>query len=263
MGSASSPRGLTKQRRGMAGAARSGSALLGAALLSAACVTSPPLMLYTPYTGLRISSAALFAGYTCGLAPGQVYAYVAVVSDASDAGPQPAGLPIANTYSCQDNGAFQNLPGSGSYNVSIYAYDRDAFPAQLVCKPESCALPPTMASQLGNPTWTTTCFGVVEASQNELVLCQPLTPTAAAASPEAGTSPSPEAGAADATTTDAATGDAMTGDGALTDGAGAADGADGMGDGAVTTEGGDIDGGSADGADGADATEDADASDGT
>ncbi len=248
-------------RLGIAGAALFGAALLGGVLLTAGCQTSAPATLYTPYTGLRISSASLFAGYTCGLGPGQVYAYVAVVSDANaSATQQPAGLPIANVYPCGSDGAFQNLPGSGSYNVIIYVYDREAFPAELACMPGSCALPP--ASELGNPTWTTSCSGVVEASQNELVLCGNLTPGPTATMPEAGVSPSGDDGGADATIADAATGDVT--DATIDAGDGAATPPDG-GDGGDMD--GDMDGGvidanaDTDGADGGEGGNAADASD--
>jgi hypothetical protein len=236
---------LQASLRGIAAAA-----MLGGLLL-AGCATSPPATYYTPFTGLRISAAVLFAGYTCGVGPGQVYAYIAVVSDATETGPQPTGLPIANRYACTADGAFQNLPGSGFYNVSIYAYDRAAFPAELACMSGNCALPPTMPSQLGNPTWTTTCTGVVEEGQNALVQCQPLTPTSVSATPDASVA-ADDGGVADATAADAT----LAADGAAD--ASVDTGETGTVDGGASTD----DGGTDDGSDGGvDIPDSADASD--
>jgi hypothetical protein len=241
-----------------------GAAMLGGVLLTG-CPASPAATFYTPYTGIRISSAALFAGYTCGVGPGQAYAYLAVVSDAAEGGPQPAGLPVANVYACGDDGAFQNLPGSGFYNVSIYAYDFASYPAGLGCAPGTCALMlPLKAAQVGTPTWETTCSGIEEPSQNALVQCIPLPPPGLAAMPDASVPPS-DVGADDATTVDA--GDATTGaDGmadATLDGGATEAAADAAVDGATGTD----DGGMGDGGDGATDTTDSagtsDAPDGT
>jgi hypothetical protein len=232
-------------------------------LLLAGCPASPPATYYTPFTGLRISAAVLFSGYTCGVGPGQVYAYVAVVSDAAETGPQPTGLPIANAYACSADGAFQNLPGSGFYNVSIYAYDRAAFPAELACTSDSCARPPTMPSQLGNPTWTTTCTGVVEAGQNALVQCQPLAPPSGSAVPDASVPPD-DSGVADAAAVDATVAADGAADASVDTGeAGTVDGGAGTDDGG-TDDGSDGGAGTPDSADASDAPSDApDETDGT
>ncbi len=139
----------------------------------ASCANSTTTTLYTPFTGLLISAPALFAGYTCGDGAGQVFAYVAVVSDMGTDGPQPTGLPTANVYACKDDAEFQNLPGSGSYRVRIYAFSKASFPADLACAPNACA-PPSPASDFSTATWTTTCTGSQESGDNALVQCDPL-----------------------------------------------------------------------------------------
>jgi hypothetical protein len=140
----------------------------------ASCANSTTTTLYTPFTGLLISAPTLFAGHTCGMGPGQIVAYAAVVSDMrAEGGPQPVGLPTANVYACKDDAEFQNLPGSGFYQVQIYAYTKASLPVDLACAPAACA-PPTASADFGTPTWTTTCTGVQEAGDNALVQCLPL-----------------------------------------------------------------------------------------
>jgi hypothetical protein len=263
------PRGLARAARGLrrvdrvarAVAGFAAAATLGAAILGAGCTSSTAASFYTPYTGIRISSAVVFAGKTCGVGRGQVYAYVAVVSEAIDSGPQPSGLPVANVYACGADGAFQNLPGDGVYSVSIYAYDFASYPgdaAELGCLPGACLLmgSPTSA-QLGNPTWTTTCMGIQVDFQNPLVYCQPLTPTSNATMPDASLAPESDGGdgggAGDAGAVDATLG----GDGGTADAT--VDASDGSTDGGGT----DIDGGGSDDSDGgpADSADTADAAD--
>jgi hypothetical protein len=164
----------------------------------ASCANSTTTTLYTPFTGLLISAPTLFAGYTCGVGAGQIFAYAAVVSDMGTDGPQPTGLPTANVYACKDDAEFQNLPGSGFYRVRIYAYSKAAFPADLACAPNACA-PPTAASDFSTATWTTTCTGSQESGDNALVQCSPLRAASAGAEDANGSAQS-DAGAGTAVT---------------------------------------------------------------
>lgn len=129
---------------------------------------------YTPFTGIRVAAGPLFAGYACGLGPGQIYKYAVIVrAGATDGAPASADIVAANVYDCDTDAAFQNLPGSGTYSVQIDAYDAASFPSDLACTVTACA-PPTAGTDFGTPTWTTTCTATQEQGDNSLVVCSPL-----------------------------------------------------------------------------------------
>jgi hypothetical protein len=195
--------------------------LLGAAATVglAGCPSAATSTTYTPVTGILIRSATLVAGHGCGTGPGQVYRYAALLSYADEAG-APIGPPVySGVFDCFADGLFSNLTGSdaGDYNfsVEIDAWDVADFPSILACPtgagtgPEPCPGddPATVTSNLGTPTWTTSCLAAQYSGVSSLAACQPLV----AGAGDAGTgdaSTSDSGGSSDA----AASGDAVAGE---------------------------------------------------
>jgi hypothetical protein len=172
----------------------------------AGCPSTASTTTYTPITGILIRSSTLVAGHGCGTRPTQVYKYLAVVSYADDAGaPLPGQPPVAShVFDCFADGIFSNLSandaGDLSFNVAIYAWNKDTFPAQLDCVNASYAMPcpgemtATALSLASSAVWTTTCSGMEQSGATQVAACPcPLAPAgtsgcmdAAAAGGEAG-----------------------------------------------------------------------------
>jgi hypothetical protein len=174
----------------------------------AACTTTTTTTTFTPITGIEIRSAALVAGFGCGLGAGQVFRYAAALSFAggSDAGAlvQQNGVPLTNIFDCFADGVFENLPssdaGSLTFNVAIFAYNEDAYftaglPANLGCAPtpdggaQNCdpGTRPLTAAQEGFATWTTVCTATQQAGTPVIAVCGPLQSTAPTTGPDAAT----------------------------------------------------------------------------
>jgi hypothetical protein len=185
-----------------------------AALLPCAfggCTNNVTALVYTPITGIVIRSADLVAGHGCGTAPGQVYAYVAVLAQQNA-----KGVPIASTVvRCYSDGVLSNLvwdagpnpaPDAATYDyyLYIYAYDYASFPQSLACSapvtpslgcpgdfPDATTAGAATAAEGGippryAPTWKTTCTASEIAGEPMLAQCDPLEPTPAVTS-DAGT----------------------------------------------------------------------------
>lgn len=167
----------------------------GAAL--AGCPSTTTTASYTPVTGILIRSSSLVAGHGCGTAPGQVYRYSAVLT--YQAPPPDAGFSVdtstpveTGVFDCFTDGLFSNLPAAPtnpyyySFDVKIYAYDKDAFPAALDCPPGGSAMPDgspcpgdvtsvaTAADVEAAATWTTTCTATQQSGVSVLAVCAPL-----------------------------------------------------------------------------------------
>jgi hypothetical protein len=180
---------------------------VGAAVI-AACTTTTTTTTFTPITGIEIRSAALVAGFGCGMAPHQVFRYAATVSFAAPDGgpPPPQTVPIfTNIFDCFTDGVFENLPiadgGSLTFSIAIFAYNEDAYlnkaqlPPNLGCVPTldgggalNCT-PATMTlsvDQRAAATWITTCTATQQAGTPVIAVCPPLSPPDAGV-PEAST----------------------------------------------------------------------------
>jgi hypothetical protein len=186
--------------------------LLGitAACAFGGCTNNVTALAYTPITGVVIHSQDLVAGHGCGMGPGQVYAYVAVLSQQN----MPDVPEVSTVVNCYTDGVLSNLgydagahpaPDAAmfAYYLHIYAYDYASFPPSLACTPPIAnGVCPgdnpdatTLAAQSGGeagipprypPTWTTTCTANEYAGEPMLANCKPLEPTAAAEAKDAG-----------------------------------------------------------------------------
>jgi hypothetical protein len=218
------------------------SALAASAVVACAsigCGSSAAVPPYTPYQGINIDSESLVAPFGCGMGPGQVYRYVASVSelpatpDASDAsgasrladaGPDASHAGIVSAagagqvlatgvFDCFYNGVFEGLPPPpASFAVVIYAFTfAESAEAGIACDSEaSPCVPPQVdaGAAFSGYSWTTTCTATEEASDSVFALCNPLQ-APGAASPDAGANASLDAAAsADATSEAAASVDA-------------------------------------------------------
>jgi hypothetical protein len=172
------------------------------------CTNNVTALVYTPITGILIRSADLVAGHGCGTAPGQVYAYVAVLAqqNAKD-------VAIASTVvSCYSDGVLSNLvwdagsnpaPDAATYDyyLYIYAYDYASFPQTLACSAPvtpstGCPgdVPDATTADTADggipprypPTWKTTCTASEIAGEPMLANCGPLEPTAPPVTSDAG-----------------------------------------------------------------------------
>jgi hypothetical protein len=202
------------------------SALAACALVACAsvgCGSSAAVPPYTPYQGINIDSASLVAPFGCGMGPGQVYRYVASVSelpaipdasdaanaslladagrDASDAGrvsEAGAGQVLATgVFDCFYNGVLEGLPPPpASFAVVIYAFTfAESAEAGIACDSEaSPCVPPQVdaGAAFSGYSWTTTCTATEEASDSVFALCNPLQ-APGAASPDAGANASLDA----------------------------------------------------------------------
>jgi hypothetical protein len=160
----------------------------------AGCPTTTTTASYTPVTGILIRSSSLVAGHGCGLGPGQIYKYVAVLFYAPDAG-GPVGTdggPTAyqsGVFDCFTDGLFSNLPATAAggldFTLNIYAFDKDAFPTQLDCPPGGSAMPDAAPCPGDVPdnvteaitaaaTWTTSCTATEQSGVSVLAVCDPL-----------------------------------------------------------------------------------------
>jgi len=204
------------------------SALAASAVVACAsvgCGSSAAVLPYTPYQGLNIDSASLVAPFGCGMGPGQVYRYVASVSelpatpdasdasdasrladagrDASDAGrvsDAGAGQVLATgVFDCFYDGVFEGLPPPpASFAVVIYAFTfAESAEAGIACDSEaSPCVPPEVdaGAAFSGYSWTTTCTATEEAAASVFALCNPLQ-ASGAASPDAGANGSLDAAA--------------------------------------------------------------------
>ena len=208
------------------------SAAAAAICAVAACATTATTTGYTPITGILIRSSTLVEGFGCGMGPGQVYRYVAIVDYAragagADGGPdagadggapktalaQPSNPPWTNIFDCFTDGVFENLPSSSTggqaFSVSIFAYDKASYgaallPSDLGCAPGMTAAickstPPTIpTTQIALAPWTTTCSASQQQGIPVLAVCAPLSDskkTSAEAGAADGAQPDgPEAG---------------------------------------------------------------------
>jgi hypothetical protein len=244
---------------------------LGAAAAGAfgGCVATTSAVLYTPITGVVIESSQLVAGHGCGMGPDQVYAYVAVLADiyAPDSGfkggtPFDGGIVSNSPFQsivvpCYSDGILSNLqPPDGAsfdFQVYIYAYNYESFPAALACTPPrptggcpgdildaTTAGPATDAGIPPRypPNWTTTCTATEQEGIPVLADCNPLEPV------DAGSDGGDDGGGStDGSATDGSAADGGSVDGSAdggTDGGGPADGgADGAPEAAGGEDGGD------------------------
>jgi hypothetical protein len=223
------------------------------ACVSAGCDSSTAVLSYTPYQGINIDSASLVAPFGCGTGPGQVYRYVAAVSelpatpDASDASDASrladagAGQVLATgVFDCFYDGVFEGLPPPpASFGVVIYAFTfAESAEAGIACDSEaSPCVPPQVdaGATFSGYSWTTTCTVTEETAASVYAFCNPLQ-APGAASPDAGANVSLDAtvsvdASLDATASMDASPDAAAGTDAGPD---AATGADASPDGQAT-----------------------------
>jgi hypothetical protein len=195
---------------------------VAAAFALAGCPNTASTSIYTPPTGIQIDSQELVAGIGCGSGPGQVYAYAAVVTQVTDAGPPFVTSAVSNCFS---NPVIENLPspdgGNTVYSIAIYAYDSAAFPAALggcdslaltsACPGDDAAVVKRYESKA---TWTTTCTATQSQGVPQFAVCGELEPPDGGAGDggDAGDSGVTPDGAGDAAeATDAATAEASDG----------------------------------------------------
>jgi|SRR5215472_3771985 len=182
---------------------------LAIALALWACVDNTTVGI-TPTTAIVVRSDTLVAGYGCGVGPGQVYKYAAVVVE-PDASGNPSGpIVAAQVFDCFADGTFVSLnpsdSGSLTFFVLVYAYDKTQYDA------DEAAAMPTFESAVGAAnsshvndfpqipaTWTTSCTATQQANVEVLALCGPLTPAGQSSD-----------GGEDGPATDAPPGDAPT-----------------------------------------------------
>lgn len=92
-----------------------------AGLGAGACTESTPVNA-SLVSGMFINTSLLIGGYTCGVADGDVYKYVAVVIN------DKRQIAAAGVFDCFADGVFANLPGveagTISFGVWVYAYDK-------------------------------------------------------------------------------------------------------------------------------------------
>lgn len=218
-------------------------ALGGAASLAVAvaCNSSTTPNLYTPITGLVIDSSTLVQGVGCGTQADQVYKYAAIANLAGS-GERLAGLPASGVFDCFTDGQFANLPtpdgGTTAYTITIYAFDRSAFPAALgacadVQSDAACPGddPGTVEKYAGQATWTTTCTASQEQGVSDVAVCGALARTSDASVGDDGATEASSMEAGDAASVDG--GDAAPAE-ASTDGAGDAVPPSEAGDGGAT-----------------------------
>jgi hypothetical protein len=194
--------------------------LVGAGL--AGCPSQNSSLPYTPYTGVNFSPETLLQGVGCGTACGQVFKYVVVVGDPSDAA-APALSPLAdgapgayaslsacNTYTVFSSLA-SSLDGGPTLEAWIYAYDEADFLAAQSFVPgfASCGQPTCVLSLADMQTivrtystYTTTCMATPETGDNVQASCLPLVSAASrdAASDSAAVASGPDCGATDGDT---------------------------------------------------------------
>jgi hypothetical protein len=198
------PKGLGQvsvkaSKRVLCVAASAGLLGLAAACAFGGCTNNVTVLAYTPITGVQIRSQDLVAGHGCGTGPGQVYAYVVVLTqDESRNVPE-----YSTVVNCYSDGVLSNLAseaGTYAYFLYIYAYDYASFPKSLACTPpltnSSCpgdnvdaailAVKAAGDAGIAPPTWTTTCTAHEYGGEPMLAHCGPLQPTAPAEASDAG-----------------------------------------------------------------------------
>jgi hypothetical protein len=165
-------------------------------LAAAGCSASSSTLAYTPYTGVDVLSSGVTAGVGCGEQGDQVFRYVVLLSDPSNAvspslTPLPDGAPPvwASVFSCFTNGAFASITTSPSGGPVvegwIYAYDLADFQAAqatvpaLACPDPTCllTLDDVRAMLQTRSTYTTTCTATPESGDHVLSACTALRPT--------------------------------------------------------------------------------------
>lgn len=102
-----------------------------------ACGSSASSDTLVPITGIVVRAETLTTGRGCGIAPTQVFKYVAVVFGVNPADANKAGVDqrhdefvAANVYDCFTDGLFVDLPvsgGSTTYEVQVFAYNKAAY----------------------------------------------------------------------------------------------------------------------------------------
>jgi hypothetical protein len=152
--------------------------------LLAGCPATATTAPYTPITGILVRSSSLVAGHGCGAGPDQVYKYAALLSYADGAGGE--GAPVySGVFDCFTDGIFSNLPsseaGSLDFALTIYAWDRAAFPGALQCPADPSNPcpgddPATVLSNAGSPTWTASCSATQQSGISVVAVCGPLQP---------------------------------------------------------------------------------------
>jgi hypothetical protein len=162
------------------------------ALAVVGCTSSATTLPYTPYTGVDIVVADVFAGVGCGTQDDQVFRYAVVLSDPStgDAGapslvPLPdGGAPVwASVFSCFTNGAFASIttaPNGGPVvQAWIYAFDQADYQAAQAVDSELACLDPTCPLSVAGvdallktqSTFVATCTATPESGDHVLTIC--------------------------------------------------------------------------------------------
>jgi hypothetical protein len=150
-----------------------------------ACPTTTTTSSYTPITGILIRSASLVAGHGCGMGPGEVYRYGALVSYTVDG--VPTGTPQwSGVFDCFTDGLFENLITDASnqgYFVQIAAWDYAGFPSDLACSNAASGCPgenvTTVSNDAPSAQWSTTCTATPQQGITVLAVCGPLVGPAA------------------------------------------------------------------------------------
>jgi hypothetical protein len=177
----------------------------------AGCTQSSATTFYTPITGIQVRASDVTSGHGCGLGTGQVYKYVALVSNADD----DAGRPpfTSGVFDCFADGLFSNLSslvdgGDSRFRVDVYEYDSCAFPckklacAQVVCPCDGGVAPAGPATCPGDDAavasqvvatapanWRATCTATEAAGITSIATCVTVEPNDSDASPpDAGSS---------------------------------------------------------------------------
>lgn len=217
--------------RGWATAAALGS-FVGAVLTG--CPSSTTSLPYTPYTGINFVSQTIVSGHGCGMGDDQVFNYVVVIGDPTDAGlpslaPLADGAPgaYASLVDCFTNAVFSSVAsapdGGPTVEAWIYAYDFADFqqatqngspPAFASCTEPTCPLSLSDVQTIIRTystysTYTTTCTATPESGDNVLASCLPLQSTQGADAAATDGSAAPEASISDAIEDDAGSGAAL------------------------------------------------------
>jgi hypothetical protein len=174
-------------------------ACLTVAMVLAGCPNTATTTLYTPPTGIQIDSQMLVAGLGCGMGPGQVYRYAAVVGPPEKDGglgtPGPAYA--TGVFDCFSDALFTNLPapdgGAADFGIEIYAYDQASFPQELAgceyalasnpCPGDDAAVVNRYKSLA---TWKTSCDATQYQGVPQYAVCGDLSPADAGAGGDGG-----------------------------------------------------------------------------
>jgi len=196
--------GRIRVARGCTWATTAALGVVLAAVLSG-CPSQSSSLPYTPYTGINFISQSIVSGVGCGTSGDQVFKYVVVIGDPSDAG-APNLSPLADggagfyasLVDCYTNGVFSSgatSPDGGPIvQAWIYAYDFADFqalaggdaaatlavvPGFASCVEATCPLSLSDVQTIlrTTSTYTTTCTATPESGDNVLASCLPLVPS--------------------------------------------------------------------------------------